>query len=69
MLHQGADASGAIVGAGILWLGAKQLADLVKTINVTGAENTFQSVQAVAKFLKFFVGELWHTSFDTATSA
>jgi cholesterol oxidase len=61
VLHQGADASGAIVGAGILRLGAKQLADLVKTMNVTGAENTFQSVQAVAKFLKFFVGELWHT--------
>jgi hypothetical protein len=33
----------------------------VKTMNVTGAENTFESVQAVAKFLKFFAGELWRT--------
>jgi cholesterol oxidase len=61
VLHQSADASGPVVGAGILRLGAKQLADLMKTINVTGANSTFQSVQAVAKFLKFFFGELWHT--------
>ncbi|HWO37491.1 MAG TPA: hypothetical protein VNO32_52605 [Candidatus Acidoferrum sp.] len=61
VLHQSADASGPIVGAGILRLGAKQLADLMKTINVTGARNTFESMQTVAKFLKFFFGELWHT--------
>jgi cholesterol oxidase len=61
VLHQSADASGPVMGAGILHLGAKQLTDLMKTINVTGAESTFQSVQAVAKFLRFFFGELWHT--------
>jgi hypothetical protein len=60
-LHAGSDTTGAVVAAGTLHLGSKELTDLLKTIRVTNPTNTIESVQAVTKFLKFFLGELWHT--------
>ena len=59
-LHAGNDTGGAVVAAGTLHLGSKEISDLVKTIRSSNTTNTFESVQAIVKFLKFFVGELWH---------
>jgi hypothetical protein len=61
ILHDGIGTTGEIVGAGILHLRAKDIADLVKTIQVTNAQNPFETVQGLAMYLKLFLGELWHT--------
>jgi len=60
-LHAGSDTTGAVVAAGTLHLGPKELSDLLKTIHASNTTSTFESVQAVAKFLKFFLGEVWHS--------
>lgn len=60
-LHSGSNAEGRVVAAGTLHLGPKELSDLLKTIHASNTANTFESVQAVAKFLKFFLGEIWHS--------
>ena len=52
---------GQFIAAGTLRLGPKELSDLLKTIHASNTTNTFESVQAVAKFLKFFLGEIWHS--------
>jgi cholesterol oxidase len=62
-LYPGDDASGTPAGAGILHLGAKNIADLVKTIQVTNAHNPFETMQGMAIYLRLFLGELWHTYF------
>lgn len=58
-LHQGKDKSGPIVGAGILTLGVKQLADLLSTIEVPGATSLVEKARAIEKFGAFFAGKLW----------
>lgn len=58
-LHQGVDKSGAVVGAGILTLGVKDLLKLVSTVRVTNAQSNADKAATVAKFGRFFMGELW----------
>ena len=58
-LHRGTDASGPVVGAGVLSLGIDDLARLVATIRATGTESAGEGVGAVAAFGKFFLGALW----------
>lgn len=58
-LHQGKDKHGPIVGAGILTLGVKQLADLISTIKVPGATSLAEKAHAIEKFGAFFAGKLW----------
>jgi predicted acylesterase/phospholipase RssA len=58
-LHRGTDASGPVVGAGILRLGVKELAKLTSTFHATGAESAADAAKAVARFGKFFIGQLW----------
>lgn len=58
-LHQGKDKHGSVIGAGILTLGVKQLANLLSTIKVPNAENLTQKVAAIEKFGRFFAGKLW----------
>jgi cholesterol oxidase len=60
-LHAGSDTTGVVVAAGTLHLGPTELSNLLKTIHTSNATNTFESFQAVTKFLKFFLGELWHS--------
>lgn len=67
-LHQGPDASGPVVGAGVLRLGIMDLRRLVSTMHAVGAESTVQAAEAVLKFGKFFVGELWGTYLSKAAS-
>lgn len=60
-LHEGPDASGPVVGAGILTLGVDDLARLVKTVRVTGNASPAQQARTIATFGAFFMGELWDT--------
>ncbi len=58
-LHQGTDASGPVVGAGVLGLGIPDLGKLVSTMRATDAEGVSEKARAVAAFGRFFLGELW----------
>jgi cholesterol oxidase len=61
LLYEGNGTSGEVQGSGVLHLGAKNIADLVKTIRVTNAQSPFETVQGLAMYLRLFLGELWHT--------
>ena len=60
-LHEGHDKTGNIVGAGVLTLGVPDLAALLSTVRVTGADDPLEKAATVAKFGQFFMGELWDT--------
>ena len=59
-LHKGTDATGEVVGAGILSLGVTDLIKLLGTVEVPNA-GPVQRAETLAKFGKFFMGELWNT--------
>jgi hypothetical protein len=54
-LHEGADATGRVIGAGILRLGVRELMDLLSTLKPTGGGD----LKTVARFGRMFFGELW----------
>jgi cholesterol oxidase len=54
-LHEGSDKSGAVVGAGILSLGVRQLLALLSTFKPINGGN----LATVTAFGHLFVGELW----------
>jgi predicted acylesterase/phospholipase RssA len=58
-LHQGTDASGPVIGAGVLRLGVTDLAKLSSTIHVTNAAHVGDHAKALATFGGFFMGSLW----------
>jgi len=58
-LHKGTDKNGAVVGAGILTLGVADLIKLVSTMVVTNAGSGADKLNTIAKFGRFFMGELW----------
>jgi len=60
-LHLGADSSGPVIGAGILTLGLLDLIKMVSTMHATNAQSLEQGAAAVARFGRFFLGELWDT--------
>lgn len=60
-LYEGTGKSGPVVGAGILTLGVRQLIDLLGTMKAPGAETFTDKSEAMAKFGRFFLGELWDT--------
>lgn len=60
-LHEGEDASGPVVGAGVLSLGPDDLARLVSTVRVTGPASKAEQAKTIATFGAFFMGELWDT--------
>jgi hypothetical protein len=60
-LHEGTDKTGPVVGAGILTLGVKELIQLVSTLQATGDAPFAERSEALAKFGRFFLGELWDT--------
>jgi len=59
-LHEGADAGGPVIGAGVLSLGLTDLVQLLGTVEVPNASAS-QRLQTLARFGKFFLGELWDT--------
>lgn len=58
-LHDGADANGPVMGAGVLRLDMGDFLKLMSTIKVTGARSAKQRAEAVSEFGRFFMGELW----------
>jgi predicted acylesterase/phospholipase RssA len=58
-LHEGADASGPVVGAGVLTLGVIDLIKLLSTFHSTNAESIGGRLRAAGAFAGFFVRELW----------
>lgn len=58
-LHQGSDATGTIVGAGVLSLGVADLIRMLGTVSTPGAADATQSAQAIARFGEFFLGQMW----------
>jgi hypothetical protein len=61
VLHAGSNDQGAIVGAGILTLGAEQLMSMTHSIRVLNAKSALDTTRAMTKFLRFFLGELWES--------
>lgn len=60
-LHEGSDASGPVVGAGILTLGISNFIRTLGSIRVHNARTSAGSIGALERFGKFFLGELWDT--------
>jgi len=60
-LHDGSDATGPVLGAGILTLGVVDLAKLLGTLEATDSDSPWESLTAKAKFMRFFGGELVRT--------
>lgn len=58
-LHDGADATAPVIGAGVLRLDMGDFLKLMSTIKVTGTRSATGRAQAVARFGQFFMGELW----------
>jgi len=58
-LHDGKDASAPVVGKGILHIEASDFLRQMTTLQVTGTDNKQQRLEAVAKFGKYFAGELF----------
>lgn len=58
-LHEGRDASGPVVGAGVLRLGVDDLLRLVSTMRATNADSLAEKTRAITTFGRFFLGELW----------
>jgi hypothetical protein len=58
-LHEGTDRTGPIVGAGVLTLGADDLARLASTMRVTDAASLGDRTLTLTAFGRFFMGELW----------
>ena len=60
-LHQSADASGPVAGAGVLSLGMVDLFKLLGTLEATDSDSFMESASAKAKFFGFFSRELTRT--------
>lgn len=58
-LHEGTDASGPAVGAGVLKLHLKAIPKVVKSMRGTNANSPVESAKAVLKYGRLFLGELW----------
>jgi predicted patatin/cPLA2 family phospholipase len=60
-LHEGNDKTGPAIGAGVLSLGPIALAKMVGTMHATGTDSVPEQAKAMARFGKFFMGDLWDT--------
>lgn len=58
-IHKGSDASGPVIGAGILRLGVVDLVALMMSMHATNAERALQGSDLIFEFFEMFVGELW----------
>jgi len=61
LLHEGADARGAVAGAGVLSLGVGALLRLLSTLHATDAASSSERLQTVGGFGGFFSRQLWRT--------
>ncbi len=60
-LYKGRNASGEIIGAGILTLGVKELLKLISSMEVINPQLETDKLTTLSKFGRFFIGELWDT--------
>src|SRR6056297_637071 len=60
-LHEGRDASGAVVGAGVLKLSKKELIKLLRSMHAIAADSSAERFNLIANFGAFFIGELWNS--------
>ncbi len=60
-LHAGTDASGPVVGAGVLRLGVRELLRLLRTVHASNAPTPRAGLGAIWQFFKFFSAELVRT--------
>jgi choline dehydrogenase-like flavoprotein len=58
-LHEGTNATGPVVGAGVLSLGVTDLIRMLGTVTTPGTTNAEQSAEAIARFGHFFLGQMW----------
>lgn len=58
-LHRGSDATGPVVGAGVLRLDAAAFARVAASIRAVDARSPLEGTRLIAKFGQFFAGELW----------
>lgn len=58
-LHEGNDANGPVIGAGVLSLGAGALLKLTRTLHATNAASLSERAGAIGRFSAFFAGQLW----------
>ena len=60
-LHEGTDATGPVIGAGVLHLKPAELLKLVSSLSATNAGTAAGQSQALRKFGRFFLGDLWES--------
>jgi hypothetical protein len=60
-LHEGTDATGPIVGAGVLRLGVGELVKLMRTLHASDADAPGDAGRAIGRFFGFFSRELLRT--------
>jgi hypothetical protein len=60
-LHEGKDASGPVIGAGVLHLNAFDLTKLMLGMHAIDTDAAHSSPEVTFEFLRFFLGELWAT--------
>ena len=58
-LHSGTDKTGPVVGAGILTIGAVEFSKVLADIRVIDTDDAAKKAETLAKFGRFFAGELW----------
>lgn len=58
-LHSGNDKTGPVVGAGILTIGVAEFSKVLGNLHVVGTSDEKQKAEVLAKFGRFFAGELW----------
>lgn len=68
-LHRGKDASGPVVGAGVLRLGVAELTRLVRSMTAPGTDSIAERTRAIAAFGRFFLGELWERYANLASDS
>lgn len=60
-LHRGRDATGPVVGAGIIGIDFVALAKMLSTVTALNAPNPAEAAKAVARFGQFFAAEIYDT--------
>lgn len=58
-LHRGTDPSGPVIGAGVLSLTAAEFAKVMASVRALDASSPVESAALIARFGKFFAGQLW----------
>ncbi len=60
-IHAGADKTGPVIAAGVIYIGRQQLIELIPTIRATNTTSPAESLRVLADFGHFFFGSVWDT--------